>query len=500
MNIVIRTDASHFIGIGHVMRCLTLAQQLREKGGSVSFACRPQVGDLIDYILKYKFEVIRLQPVVSSEKFNYCIKDYINWLQRSIQDDALDFLACARDFDIVITDHYAIGKKWQSIVRDATGCKIVAIDDLKREHEADLLIDQTFGRNAAAYSTVKTALTGSLYAIVQPMFANVRENAYDRLSMQSPTRVLVSMGGVDGDNVTLSVVKHLSTKSDLAITVTLSPRAPHYKSVASFCSKNSNIVHVDFVEDMASTMINNDIAIGAPGATSWERACLGLPSIMIPIAENQIEIARIFQEKNASVILNLSQLDTELSNAIDKIESDWHNYRLANLSICDGLGVYRVVAEIEQLFKPQSNWFRLVPATKLQIDLVFQWQIDPRTRKYALNSNPPLWDEHVQWMENKIAKVEDYFYIIIDVNTEKNVGVVRLDRISRGNYLVSIFVDPEHYGKGVAQNSLVMVDKIHPHISIHATVLGDNSVSQRLFEKAGYNRISPESFIRNPIA
>lgn len=498
MNVGIRVDASILIGSGHVMRCLVLAVALRDEGCLVTFVCRPQPGDLIDVIIARKFNVIRLNPIMNDEPIVEAT-DYVEWLGRSVVDDADDFLFRAKKFDIVVTDHYAIGKEWQKIVRAKLSCKIIAIDDLVREHDADVLIDQTLGRKAQDYHGVERVLSGSDYALIKPIFAELREQAYDRFSRNSTIRILVSMGGVDNSNVTLLVLQKLVTKPDTQITVLLSSRAPHHSKIVSFCSKYDHIQHIDFVEDMAAVMINHDLAIGAPGSTSWERACLGLPSVIIPVAENQYEIAQILQLKRASVVVNLSELDTSFLDAYEKVKAMWSVYVRANLALCDGLGVYRVLAGIKHLLASPSPVYQLMAVNTEDINQIFQWQINPLTRKYALSLGAPSWEDHVKWMNEKMSKVEDYFYKVVHLHRKQSVGVVRLDRMNPGHYLVSIYIDPDNYGCGIAQKSLAILDQIHPHISIHATVVQENKASQRLFEKAGYVREGAEKFIRNPI-
>jgi len=102
-------------------------------------------------------------------------------------------------------------------------------------------------------------------------------------------------------------------------------------------------------------------------------------------------------------------------------------------------------------------------------------------------------------MLERIADMANYFYIITDIKDQIKVGAVRLDRLGQGLYVVSIYVDPKSYRKGIAQAALIILDKLHPHITIEAAVLSQNLASQRLFEKANYQRLSPEKFLRNPI-
>lgn len=144
--------------------------------------------------------------------------------------------------------------------------------------------------------------------------------------------------------------------------------------------------------------------------------------------------------------------------------------------------------------------YRLTLAVEDDIELIYQWQCHPKTRKYALNPIAPEWDEHVQWMKNKLDNCEfDYFYIIEHSLTLDKVGVVRLDYRNEDEYVISIFIEPESYGKGIAISALNLIDQIHSKITISATVLPENIASQCLFRKANYKKIECNEFIRNPI-
>lgn len=197
MNIAIRADASIWIGSGHIMRCLVLADELRRRCHDVFFVCLPQKADLISYIQNRGYSVI-----VPS----HCLKtiipksddDYLSWLQRSVIDDATDFLTHVPKTDLVITDHYAIGFDWHNIVKEHLGCKIATIDDLIRHHDADLIIDQTLGRKKSDYKEKggKRVLAGSRYSILSPQFAEKREFAFEKLKCQNRPKILLTMGGL----------------------------------------------------------------------------------------------------------------------------------------------------------------------------------------------------------------------------------------------------------------------------------------------------------------
>lgn len=500
MKIVIRTDASIWIGSGHIMRCLVLAECLQKRGQQVLFACLAQDGDLIDLIRLRGFEVVELVRE-GAPQIPQSDKDYLAWLQRSVVEDVDDFLHRVNAADVVITDHYAIDKQWQSLVRKALGCKIVAIDDLLREHDANLVIDQTLDRKSNQYSAINQVLSGTQFALLAPQFKQLREFAFERtLPSSRKPKILVSMGGIDAPNASLKVLMELDRSIDAEVTLLLSPRGPHYTVVSEWCKKRINIHHVDFSNQMAELMLEHDIAIGAPGTTSWERACLGLPSIIIPLADNQKEISARLVTHGAVELVNLESITSQIGATCQKLLRNWTEFHHVNLKLCDGRGVNRVVEKVLALSEQyELRDMDLVPAAEHDIAQVYEWQCNPQTRKFALNPSVPSWEEHKAWMMNKLDKVEDYFYIIRECSSGKSMGVVRLDRVKHGHYLVSIFLSPLFYGRGIATQALCLIDNIHPDVTLHATVLKQNLASQKLFEKAKYCRISTEEFIRKPI-
>lgn len=141
MRVVFRVDASQYIGSGHVMRCLVLAEQLQAANWRVQFACLPQPGDLISLIEQKGFSVISLTPPkqIGEPRFD---GDYSTWLQRSEQDDVEDFVKKVSPIEWIIVDHYGIGHFWERQAKAKLNCYILSIDDLDREHESDIILNQ----------------------------------------------------------------------------------------------------------------------------------------------------------------------------------------------------------------------------------------------------------------------------------------------------------------------------------------------------------------------
>jgi len=522
MNIIIRTDASIYIGTGHVMRCLVLATGLVKIGHQVTFAMRPQQGDLIEFVQSKGFEVIAL-TTPSNWSMPKSSADYAAWLQLTELEDANDFsllVGNIANIDLVIVDHYGINQVWEKEITNTLGCQIMVIDDLLREHSCHLLLDQTFGRKREEYKGLLpnsvSVITSTEYALLNPTFAKIRQKeSTDTLADSSSInrhKILVMMGGIDNSNASFKVLTAIKQYISLnlhhevqVVTVIINDKSPYYQDVVDFVSEQPDMFkQVDFVSDMASFMKLHTIAIGAPGGTSWERACLGIPNIIIPLADNQKMVCQSLMDSGAAIKVELDNLNSEFSSALIAVIKNYDDIQKNNLLLCDGLGLYRTIFAIKQLTrKKESSIFsgcRL--ANTNDVEQVYHWQIQPETRRFSLNTDTPTWEGHCKWMTKKLASVDNYFYII-EVKSKPDklsaAGVVRLDHVSGSTYLLSIFIAPDFHGNGIAQHALTYIDNVHADLTINATVLSENVASVKLFTRAQYKQIAAEEFQRTPI-
>ncbi|MBD3768372.1 MAG: UDP-2,4-diacetamido-2,4,6-trideoxy-beta-L-altropyranose hydrolase, partial [Gammaproteobacteria bacterium] len=202
MRIAFRVDAALAIGTGHVMRCLTLAHELREQGANCVFICRQHQGHMAGLIQQRGFGCHLL--ALSETPYLPQSDDLAHaaWLGASWQQDAQQTLALlAEPVDWMVVDHYAIDARWQASVKVGYQ-RLLVIDDLAdREHLADVLLDQTYGRQVADYQSLVPQqcqlLLGSTYALLRPEFAQWREASLKRRKLQTNIQnILISMGGI----------------------------------------------------------------------------------------------------------------------------------------------------------------------------------------------------------------------------------------------------------------------------------------------------------------
>lgn len=359
MRAVFRVDASLLIGTGHVMRCLTLADELSDQGAECYFISKSHPGNLIELIRSRGYFVYALPECHKGNQDVSTLYDTVHpvahghWLGGAQADDAnacLPILFNLRP-DWLIVDHYSLDFRWETVVKPYCR-RLMVVDDLAdRRHECDLLLDQTYSRKAEDYRPLVPAncrlLCGSQYALLRPEFAAMRPYSLQRRKEPQLRKLLITMGGVDKDNVTSEILKALRScplPNDCQITVVMGVIAPWLVEIERLVREMpwSGQVKVG-VRDMAQLMADSDLAIGAAGATSWERCSLGLPTIMTALADNQRSIAQALSKAGAAQLVGILELE-ELPFIIHNIV-DPRTYSCmvsAAATVTDGLGVERV--------------------------------------------------------------------------------------------------------------------------------------------------------------
>lgn len=364
MQIAFRADASIQIGTGHIMRCLSLADELSKQGAQCSFICRPHEGHLLELIAQHKHKCLPLPILHKRKTSNLSGTAHAEWLGVDWTEDASDTREAivnsmgSERLDWLVVDHYAIDSHWEKILRP-TVRRIMAIDDLAdRAHDCDLLLDQNLGRTPQAYGGLlgsETALmAGSQYTLLRSEFSQVRARSLARRTASPQFRhLLISLGGIDKDNVTsdvLTAIMDCPFPVDLRITVVMGPKSPWIEHVQTQAKRMPRATQVLVgVTHMAELMADSDLAIGAVGGTAWERCCVGLPSVLLALAENQQAGARALQSVGAGMALQSHHL-------IPSLLSEWILTEtiipvLAQMSkaaagVTDGLGCLRVSSQL----------------------------------------------------------------------------------------------------------------------------------------------------------
>ncbi len=346
--IAFRCDASERMGSGHVMRCLTLADELKRHSLDCVFVCRERAGDMTAQIQKRGYRAIALPLADNGEDADWLGVPLTTEIEQA--RTVFDTLTPSR----IIVDHYGLDAKWEERAAP-DGCPVMAIDDMAdRPHNCDVLLDQNLGRRAEDYDGLVSdkcaRLIGPRYALLRPKFGAARAQSLARRQGNTLQHILISMGGMDADNATGSVLETLSgLPKTKKLTVILGPNAPHINDVKQRAKAMSCRAELLInVTEMAELMSQADLAIGAVGGTAWERCCLGLPTLTLVLADNQLPAAEALSKEGASLMLGQmgdggwqKKLNEYVDFLTDPIPLFDMSHKAANVT--DGLGRQRIV-------------------------------------------------------------------------------------------------------------------------------------------------------------
>ncbi len=269
INATFVTAASPQIGGGHVLRCLALAEQLAALGVKPRFATDRTTRDTVGLLDGSGFDVVETPPAEACRH------------------------PSLRDTDIAIFDGYAFDATDERGWKDCSRLRVVIDDLANRPHDCDVLVDHAAGRLAEDYAELVlpgcAVMAGPRFALLRSEFSILRPAALARRQGQTPRRVVIAMGLTDVGAITRCAAEGvLAAQREFAVDVVTGRIAPSLPWLIAQARRGALRLHVDLdARGMAELMVEADIAIGSGGGTSLERCCLGLPSLVIIVADNQ---------------------------------------------------------------------------------------------------------------------------------------------------------------------------------------------------------------------
>ena len=476
---VFRADAGSTIGWGHVMRCSALATALNNVGWRCAWATVSDNAAMTARLAERFDEVV----VLATD-----------------QDEVTQMRAHWRaGCRLFVLDHYERDAGYASSCRGWADT-ILAIDDLaERAHDCDFLLDMAPGGSADDYRGCvpdnALCLLGPAYALLMPGFAATRQRLLPRNYDGAAKRVLLGLGATNPKGVLDKVLDAIEQASlRLAPDLVLAWNTPDGERLAARAERAGGRVHVD-VDNMAELMADADIAVGAGGMSSWERCTLGLPTLLLVIADNQRANAEALAAAGAARIVKPeTNALVEAINALAGDSAALERMSRAASRLADGIGAIRVSQAVGELpCARDGQAVRLRPVTAEDSDLLLELQRKPETRRFARNRNIPSQAEHTCWMRGKLYDPGCFMNLILLGETP--AGVARLDRLPEG-YEVSIAVDPAYFRLGIGGITLTLLHQLVPEADLLAHVASDNIASRSLFERAGYSEAEQSGWLR----
>ncbi|MEM7215449.1 MAG: UDP-2,4-diacetamido-2,4,6-trideoxy-beta-L-altropyranose hydrolase [Pseudomonadota bacterium] len=489
LTFVFRVDTSSRIGSGHLMRCLVLAECLRELNIECCFVCRDFPGNHAGRVREsgFRLEFLPYDPAFSLE----------SWLGADQLTDAEQSLVHIAEIrpDWIVVDHYGIGAEWEGIVSAASASSnILVIDDLAdRQHLCDILVDITPDRSQEDYSGLLEEKTeqcfGLDYALLRPDFIKQRyETGSAGGTLRSPAEILVTFGGGNNQHVldlTLQAIEKLDPETNFYVTV-----IGNKEGITIPENLADRLTCIDFEHDMASRIAHSDIMVGAAGGTSWERCCLGVPGVVLMVAENQRSNFEAISRRNASLCV---EADADaISSALNQLLTDEGLYSTISSNawnMCDGRGAFRVKNAI------LSRSMEIVPATMDDARLIYDARYSDGAERYYRNPAKPDYSDHVRWMENALQSRTHNLLVLKLAN--EFIAHVRFDIVPGNSERaeVGIALAPESRGKGLALPALqagAAHAKSKSFKTIDAEVHPENAASIKLFEAAGFKAVGSD--------
>jgi UDP-2,4-diacetamido-2,4,6-trideoxy-beta-L-altropyranose hydrolase len=457
------------------MRCLALAQAWQDAGGKVVFAMAESTPAIDERLLSEGMEIVQLS--VSSN---------------SIQD-AREVSTLAHDCDAawVVVDGYRFDSEYQRNLKSAE-LKVLFMDDLGQcEHySADLVLNQNVQASESMYPDREVhtrLLLGPRFVMLRRDFAPWRN--WRRGLAPHGHKILVTMGGSDPDNFTAVVLEALrEVKIDgLEAVVVLGGSNPHTAFPEATLSPAIRVLRNS--SNMPELMAWADVAVSAAGSTCGEMCLLGLPAILIDLAENQTPVARELARQRVAIHLGSSNevTATEIAEKVQLLLlSPELRGSLARRSrdLVDGKGTERVMAAIH------DGGLRLRHIRSSDCRQLWEWANDPDVRPVSFATEPIPWERHLQWFNSKLCDHNAVLYLVVD-SGDVPAGQVRY-QVDGTSAAVSISLAPEFRGKGYGRVVLEMATedlfRTTAVMQIDAYVKPNNTASLRLFTRVGYAR------------
>ena len=515
-NLIIRTDASVQIGTGHVMRCIALAQAWHERGGNVTFLSRCDSGSLHQRIIEEGFDFISIEkPHPDPNDLKKTISILSNSTNQTnatnITNQTLDVpkrsaLCALRPASCwLVVDGYHFTPDYQKTIKE-NGYRLLVIDDMAHidHYHADILLNQNINASKLNYSCDKDTvqLLGNEYAMLRREFLKYRN--WEKQIPEKAKKILVTLGGTDSNNVTLKVINALIMLNDpdIEVKIVVGPSNPHKKILKSAALHAPCSMRIlENAANIPELMAWADVAISAGGSTCWEMAFMGLPSLIITIADNQDGIAEAIGKAGAGIDLGWHENISikQCTQALKKIlqnKNKRSSFSEQGQKLVNGKGSQKVIKAM------LAGQIKLRRAQENDCNLLWKWANDPDVRQSAFNSKKIVWEDHQSWFFNKQNDPDSIQYIALNRHNVP-MGQIRFD-IKDSVAEIDYSIDKDFRGMGLGKILLKEGVKLfcaeeNNHITIRGCIKKGNESSNRIFQDAGFLKVNKKTTDENDI-
>jgi len=460
------------------MRCLALAQAWQEADGQVNFVMGTEAPVLEARLNAENMPVAHVSTQLGGV------------------DDVKQTLCLAQECgaDWIVVDGYHFDANYQYSIKQA-GRRLLVLDDYGHaaHYFADLVLNQNLSAAEALYVDREShtqLLLGVRYALLRREFWPWR--GWRRETPEVARKVLVTLGGSDPDNVTVKVLQALRQidMGKLEVTVVVGPANQYLEILRQqILGAGDHLQLVTSATNMPELMAWADVAISAGGSTCWELAFMGLPTLIIVLADNQRSVAEGLNTAGAALNLgwhtDLSPADISTAlSAMLAAEATRAQMMKQSQMLIDGLGASRAGERMRTYDPPILLRF----AFEDDCQMIWELTNDPDVRAASFSPNPISWEDHVAWFHRKLKDPNHVFYIAMNANYMP-VGQIRYD-INGVEAVISVGLSPHFCGQGYGSKAISTASEqvlaTTPARIVHAYIKAGNIASLRAFLRAGY--------------
>jgi UDP-2,4-diacetamido-2,4,6-trideoxy-beta-L-altropyranose hydrolase len=494
--VALRADASPQSGIGHVVRCLSLAVALREAGARPCLVSRRLGIDVAALADRAGIELLELTEPLSDtppeDQVPHAAWAGVSW-ERDAEETAQ--VLAGRGCERMVVDHYAFDARWHRKVGSALGAHIAAIDDLAdRDLAVDLLIDHNLSDDpranyASRIGAATRVLGGPRYALLGPSYAALAYRAVD----DAVSSIGIFLGGTDATGLSALALRACREVAGFTgpIEIAATSAYPRLEALRALAAAHQPTTLLVDAPELSTFFTRHGLQIGGAGGATWERCCAGAPMMLLVVAENQLAVAPQLAARGAVTALSLSasrdmrQIGALVAELLADPQRRQTMARRAR-ALVDGSGARRVALAL------LSATIGLRPAHADDAVMAHGWRNHPSTRKVSRDPREIALSEHRQWWQQTLGDPRRLLFIVHVGRI--NVGVLRLD-IESHRAEVSIYLDPGCTGLGLGQSVLRVAQRWASSKlglqGLQAHIRPGNRASELAFAAAGFVRGEP---------
>ncbi len=498
-----RVDASARMGTGHLKRCLALAEALQTSGAIVNFVVRPidavaaHVLDRTDWPVHWLSQPeIRENPGCQPPSVSLAEPPHASWARVTWAQDARETIAALQTLrpDWLVLDHYAFDARWHRAVTQALGSRLLVIDDTAdRSVASDALLDQNWHANhcnkyAGRVLAAPRWLCGPRFALLGNTY---RDGT--RHHIEPDVRSIgIFMGGTDPGGISAQVLASCREAGFTGqIEVASTSANPQLADLRAACDAAPPTTLLLDAPDLTAFFARHGLQIGAGGGATWERCCVGAPTIALPLADNQKAVIPALADLGVLRAASLGEATLTNSGPLATVLTELLRDASARTALAssaaalvDGRGAQRVALSL------LAPTLQVRPAQLGDAKLLHGWRNHAAVRAVSGNGEAIAWVNHLAWLTAVLATPERWLFVGQVGGVA--VGSIRFDRLNLSELEVSLYLDPELHSLGLGRHLLLlgeqaMTSQLRRGAAVQASVLPGNAASQRLFEACGYH-------------